>query len=618
MLNSLQGYLTTKQISPEEMDDILSQLEAGLDRPGIEALTNKLRRKPDRNDLEGLDQDVPETEQPAQESLAARWETMDEDEKADIVESVSDYIGEWAESNPTEFYTNWARFALDSYYNPDGATAFEKPYNYAENYLDYLADKDPEMIDVVSRELNSPGLDQDVPTKPLSEKQLEPASDAQYNYLQSLVESKMDVDADTAAAVAEAATNKNLSKAQAGALIGKLRPLADKENLGQYGKPSQKMIDSVNRDVYAKGLSEEDRNEILNDLDSLSKGDVSSIISQLKEMPNVPGGLDNYIKKLVEDGNLEALKRLKADVRNEDSFSNLDSAINSLETGEDSGLDQAAPSTQAAGPLYNKDEVSGLIDEIEAADDAGDINNMFLGGDSLKELDPEDIGDAALLYNELKDTENDFRPNTPAGQSLRTKLAEVVNNLLESIQSRLGPIEFAKRDEDDLGSTSTFDNAVDDLPDFFDFYYPTESSSDMRNDPDGGSVGDLRGGGWEASVRFNEETNKWEASMASPEFDTDNYSEEFDSQDDAADWVDAQLAEWNFRTADENTKILSEGGLEALIAKYGNDPEELAGILDGIVDWLQYTNRGQAENIARTLDDYVDRLREASAKNPKA
>ena len=640
MLNSLQGYLTTKQISPEELDDILSQLEAGLDRPGIEALTNKLRRKPNNPDAPGLDQDA--TLGPAEQAKEDLLLNLGKSDAIDIVKDINAGEKTWVDSkqHATVMYrdqeADWnAEYdkttndllgkifsdpavieAFDD--RPLGRTQESEPEQYLlDNWETEIAAAISWAAEKYAKE-ESPGLDQDAPTKPLSEKQLEPASDAQYNYLQSLVESKMDVDADTAAAVADAAINKNLSKAQAGALIGKLRVLGDKENQGQFGKPSQKMIDSVNRDVYAKGLSEEDRNEILKDLNNLSKGDVSSIISQLKEMPNVPGGLDNYIKKLVEDGDLEALKRLRADVRNEDSFSILDRAINNLETGEDSGLDQDAPSTRASGPLYNKDEVSGLIDELEAAEEAGDTGGLFLGGDSLKELDPEDIGDATLLYNELKDAENSLRPKTDAGRALETKLAEANKKLLESIQSNLGPIEFAKRDEDDLGSTFDFDKAVDDLPDFFDYYYPTEASSDMRNSSEGGRVGDVRGGGWEASVSFNEETNKWEASMASPEFDTDNYSEEFDSQDDAADWVDAQLAEWNSRTADENTKILSEGGIEALIAKYGNDPEELAGILDGIVDWLQFTNRGQAENIARTLDDYVDRLREASAKNPKA
>jgi predicted RNA-binding protein Jag len=724
MLNSLQGYLTTKQISPEEMDDILSQLEAGLDRPGIEALTNKLRRKPDSADAAGLDQDArsevdptmpdsavgadddikqeiedaiqrarndherlfdeinekeedgeitPEEaeaqrdelernleqfqwaarrryydylwegeefneayndvleawnaqsnrdeerdraslfddeneddeeglDQGAPESLSARWDDMEEDEKADIIESVSDYIGEWAESNPTEFYTNWARFALDSYYNPDGARAFEKPYNYAENYLDYLSANDPEMIDVISEKLNAPGLDQDAPTKPLSEKQLEPASDAQYNYLQSLVESKMDVDADTAAAVAEAATNKNLSKAQAGALIGKLRPLADKENLGQYGKPSQKMIDSVNRDVYAKGLSEEDRNEILKDLNNLSKGDVSSIISQLKEMPNVPGGLDNYIKSLVEDGDLEALKRLRADVRNEDSFSTLDKAINSLETGEDSGLDQAAPSAPTTGPLYDRDEAASLLDEIKAAEDANEIGNTFLPTDSLKELDPEDVGDAASMYVELDDAIGSVGEG-----SLRQKLEQFAEKLLESIKSKLGPVEFAQRDSDDIGSAMELDRTTRRANDLVEFYYPSEGIAfDQLNEPGNNDVGDNRGGGWEARVALDEdsEDETWVASLTSPEGQPDQ-QRSFDNQEDAARWAAENLEANNKELLPEELDEFLSG---QIFSTYADNPQALISKLNNIAEWFRGTRRNDGEDVARGILEYVDRL----------
>jgi predicted RNA-binding protein Jag len=498
MLNSLQGYLTTKQISPEELDDILSQLEAGLDRPGIEALTNKLRRKPN---------------------------------------------------------------------NPD-----------------------------------APGLDQDAPTKPLSEKQLEPASDAQYNYLQDLVNSKMDVDADTAAAVADAAINKNLSKAQAGALIGKLRPLADKENAGQFGKPSQKMIDSVNRDVYAKGLSEEDRNEILADLDSLSKGDVSSIISQLKEMPNVPGGLDNYIKKLVEDGDLEALKRLRTDVRNEDSFSVLDRAINSLETGEDAGLDQATPSTQASGPLYDRDEASNLLDEIKAAEDVGEIGNTFLPTDTLKDFDPEDIGDAASMYVELDDAIG----NVGEG-SLRQKLEQFAEKLFSSIQSRLGPVEAAKRDSDDIGSELDFDRISRKANDLVEFYYPSEGIAfDQLNEPGNNDVGDNRGGGWEARVALDEdeEEETWVASLTSPDGQP-NEQRSFDNQEDAARWAAQNLESNNNQLLPEELDEFLSG---QIFSTYANNPQALISKLNNIAEWYRGTRRGDGEDVARGILEYVDRL----------
>ncbi len=509
MLNSLQGYLTTKQISPEELDDILSQLEAGLDRPGIEALTNKLRRKPN---------------------------------------------------------------------NPD-----------------------------------APGLDQDAPTKPLSEKQLEPASDAQYNYLQSLVESKMDVDSDTAAAVADAAINKNLSKAQAGALIGKLRPLADKENAGQFGKPSQKMIDSVNRDVYAKGLSEEDRNEILKDLDSLSKGDVSSIISQLKEMPNVPGGLDNYIKSLVEDGDLEALKRLRADIRNEDSFSALDRAINSLETGEDAGLDQAAPSAPASGPLYDRDEASSLLDEIKAAEDAGEIGNTFLPTDTLKDFDPEDVGDAASMYVELDDAIG----NVGDG-SLRQKLEQFAKNLLDSIQSKLGPVEAAKRDSDDIGSAMELDRTTRKGTDLVEFYYPSEGIAfDQLNEPGNNDVGDNRGGGWEARVALDEdeEEETWVASLTSPDGQP-NEQKSFDNQEDAARWAAQNLEANNKELLPAELDDFLDGDI---FSNYADNPQALISKLNDIAEWFRGTRRNDGEDVARGIVEYVDRLENLLGESaPKA
>jgi len=277
------------------------------------------------------------------------------------------------------------------------------------------------------------------------------------------------------------------------------------------------MIDSVNRDVYAKGLSEEDRNEILKDLDSLSKADVSSIISQLKEMPNVPGGLDNYIKSLVEDGDLEALKRLRADVRNEDSFSVLDKAIADVEAGNTPGLDQAAPSAPASGPLYDRDEASNLLDEIKAAEDAGEIGSTFLPTDSLKDFDPEDIGDAASMYVELDDAIG----NVGEG-SLRQKLEQFAEKLLSSIQSRLGPVESAKRDSDDIGSELEFDRTSRRANDLVEFYYPSEGIAfDQLNEPGNSNVGDNRGGGWEARVALDEdeEEETWVATLTSPEND---------------------------------------------------------------------------------------------------
>lgn len=668
MLNSLQGYLTTKQISPEELDDILSQLEAGLDRPGIEALTNKLRRKPNNPDAPGLDQDVPElSEQEIDQkiddlaladdyfglaAIAQDYDVSEEQSDRALRElerikdeydaretSAEEDLNNALESSLAEARSDFevyknelddelagGRIDQDEYENgledlkrelDEFETNYERPtwrgseLGSRSSMLDsanatresglrsYEAWQSSERSDLSGER---PGLDQDAPTKPLSEKQLEPASDAQYNYLQSLVESKMDVDADTAAAVADAATNKNLSKAQAGALIGKLRPLADKENAGQFGKPSQKMIDSVNRDVYAKGLSEEDRNEILKDLDSLSKADVSSIISQLKEMPNVPGGLDNYINKLVEDGDLEALKRLRADVRNEDSFSILDRAINNLETGEDSGLDQAAPSAPTTGPLYDRDEAASLLDEIKAAEDAGEIGNTFLPTDTLKDFDPEDVGDAASMYVELDDAIG----NVGDGP-LRQKLEQFAQKLLSSIQSRLGPVEAAKRDSDDIGSELEFDRNNRKAIDLVEFYYPSEGIAfDQLNEPGNNNVGDNRGGGWEARVALDEdeEDETWVASVTSPD-GQQGQQKSFDNQEDAARWAAENLESNNNQFLPEELDDFLDGDI---FSNYADNPQALISRLNNIAEWFRGTRRNEGEDVARGILEYVDRL----------
>jgi hypothetical protein len=768
-INSLQGYLTTKELTPDEMNDILAQLDAGLDRDSIEKITAKLRRRPDRQPTEGFDQaagidsefddeydsahadvesaidqaledyqnsleadglseaeisdkmdeanqiaerlrdssnvadaqgaerdiandttggifdkivedirtnaealdsrkqknladadqakadevqaaidgddssfledivndpsyseyqsqiedaladinarkgeEEPGFDQASGKTIADAWEGLDQDTKDSVVESMSDYLLKLRQTNPDEFYDMVYDVAVD---HPDGKRVMQKPQNYAEDFIDFYANEDPELI---ADMLENAGVDLDgfdqAPGKTLSPKMMEPATDAQYNYLQSLFDSKTGIDDETAQAVKEALDSKNLTKAQAGGFIGKLRDLGDKENMGQYGKPSQKMIDSVKRDVYAKGLSDADREEILKGLEDKSKGDVSFIISMLKEMDDVEGGIPKYIDSLVQSGDVDALKRLRADDRYGRWSSQMDDALAKMDSGNQ-GFDQAPGERSSSDRGQMKSDLSSLAEEVE---NSNEIGYAFLNKNFVDGLDLNDPDDAYYLHAELMDAYKAMRPNSEEGKALEARLKKAADDLLNSIESDLGPIEAAKRDPEDMGSSFEFDSAVDDLPDFFDYYFPTDASSDMRNDPDGGSVGDVRGGGWEASVRFNEETQKWEADMTSPGFASENYSESFDDQDEAADWVANELDRQNTSTRNRDTNILAEDGLAGLIEEYGDDPAELAGVLEGVIGWLRGTNRGQAQKIASTLDDYVTRLREQLAKNPKA
>jgi hypothetical protein len=442
----------------------------------------------------------------------------------------------------------------------------------------------------------------------------EPATEAQYSYLQNLAETKIDIDPETAKAIQEALDSKNLTKSQAGGFIGKLRDLGNKENVGRFGKPSQKMIDSVNRDVYMKGLSDEDRAELLNNLESQSKGDVSAIISQLKDLPDVDGGMEKYIDSLVAKNDSEGLQRILADERYGRWSSQMKDGLAKLGV-EPAGLDQ-----RAGEPSYDfQGDVEGLrdlFDRINAADENGDLSGYFyLNQDSLKGID--NAWEAYNLLNEMEAFNRNVRYETPAGESIRNEVKKAAEDLKKSLDSKLGPLEAAKRNPDDSYETFELDKAIDNLEEFFDYYYPTRASEDMRSG-DGGMVGDNRGGGWEAYVRFNEETEKWDAIMTSPGRGDEEYMEEFEEQSDAADWIDIELENQNNAAMDTATKVLSEKGIEGLATEFGGgEPFYVtADRIDSIADWLMSTGRGQAETIARQLGEYAERLRDLSADLP--
>jgi hypothetical protein len=613
-INSLQGYLSTKELTPDEMNDILAELDAGLDRDSIEKLTAKLRRRPDRQQTEGLDQ-----------SAGTRLTTNPD--------GSSEYFGDGAEvvvekdGDKFKVTKSASQFLLDeniehSYEKTETYDSEEEARKAAEDFAATIDDRDKLYDEIYEDWRNSgAGFDQ-APgeTKTLSPKMMEPATDAQYSYLEGLFESKNGVDADTAQAITEALESKNLTKAQAGAFIGKLRELGDKENLGQYGKPSQKMIDSVKRDVYAKGLSDADREEILKDLENRSKGDVSSIISMLKDMDNVAGGMEKYIDSLVQSGDVNALKRLREDGRFGDYNVDLDNAISKLESG-DKGFDQAAGKQYGTSWEQMKPELVSLAEDTENSDEKG---YAFLSKEFVEGLDPNDIDDAYYLYSELMDAYKAMRPESEEGKALEARLKKSADDLLAKIESDMGPIEAAKRNPDDMGSTFEFGKVFDEIEDLISYYYPSNADeiADQLTDDDGGIVGDVRGGGWEGSVRFNEETDKWEARMTSPGQDSENYGEDFDSLSDAANWVGASMADENKYLPPLEARLLNDGSqesLEDLIKEYGDDPAVLVEKIRSAAAWFRTTRRNQGDQIANKLEDYADRVEQLNGgTSPKA
>ena len=132
---------------------------------------------------------------------------------------------------------------------------------------------------------NSPlGFDQEAgtETKPLSPKMGEPATDAQYGYIEELVGNKAGITTDLRQAVLDALEAKNLTKAQMGAIIGQLRALEFNPDFDPT-KPTKRQINRAKDLAAALNLSPKERRELgLTRLNSMSPDEIGKLIDKLK------------------------------------------------------------------------------------------------------------------------------------------------------------------------------------------------------------------------------------------------------------------------------------------------------------------------------------------------
>lgn len=412
--------------------------------------------------------------------------------------------------------------------------------------------------------LKEQGLGQAAP----STKMAEDATDAQYNYVSSMLNGK-EVPEELATAAKQAIEDRNLSKAQVGEIIGKMRDLPNKEGFDPNA-PTERMVESVKRNIVAKGLSKEDQDAILAELPNMDKATMSELIGRLKAMDDV----------------------------------------NAPEAGLSQSGDQ--------GPLYDSNEISNLQDRINKLKGEQGIS-QFISDDEYTSVDPESVSDALILAADLNAISYKMEPTTPEGKALEADLKKASEDIIKSVEEKLGPVEAAKYEIAD-GSTNKFDSIFDDVDDFMNYYYPSDTDAIYEELSEGGSIGDVRGGGWEGSVRQNED-GTWLGSVGSPARDSDSYSETFETSEDAASWVAGSLEQENKYLPDFDVRLFGDGSradLDSLIEEYGNDPEVLANKLAGVVNWFRGTNRGMGENIARDVSEYLDRLNEIIASQKKS
>jgi antirestriction protein ArdC len=107
----------------------------------------------------------------------------------------------------------------------------------------------------------------------------DPATDAQYNFVKSVLDQQgSNLPADLRDAMEEAGNNRNLTKGEIGTIIGEMNKHIDKT------RPSDKQLASIRRNVIAKGLDKKEADKIIKDLAKLKKDDASKILDRLKGM----------------------------------------------------------------------------------------------------------------------------------------------------------------------------------------------------------------------------------------------------------------------------------------------------------------------------------------------
>ena len=203
-------------------------------------------------------------------------------------------------------------------------------------------------------------LNQDAPSVDTG-KRGEPATDAQYNFLKSLFDTRQINDPGLQDAIKSALDEKILTKGQIGALLGELRTLPEKA--GVRRQPTEKQVASIKRGVLERGLPKAEADEILNSIDGMSFDDASSILNDLKRRDITPEGMDNLLGKLTEDGDIGALNYLLTKPEYSDYFDDINSKLADLGEG-DLSLKQDLPRLQ--GPLYLPAGSFGLIRGVAA------------------------------------------------------------------------------------------------------------------------------------------------------------------------------------------------------------------------------------------------------------
>ena len=289
MLNSLQGYLSSKDLAPSEIKEVLDSLQNDGSRNNVDALLNKLRRKKDKP----IDLNQGAGSLTRHSDGSYEWE--DVYNNVNVNKTPNGWEVEYTSPDlQDDGASNWSNRIFNS---EDEALAFaeelikqnqdDNGYGRAADNLTSTADLDQEAKGTLA----------------------DPATDKQWDFLQSLLDGKKIDNAELAAAVRSALADRNLTKGEVGAFIGQLRPLEDKPNVRR--EPSAKQIASIKRALLERDLTPEGRKELEDKLAAgLSFDEASELLNDLKKRPITLDGMTRLLDKLSLDQDMDTMRYL--------------------------------------------------------------------------------------------------------------------------------------------------------------------------------------------------------------------------------------------------------------------------------------------------------------------
>lgn len=581
MLNSLQDYLATKDLSPGEVKETLDSLEADGSRDNVERLLNKLRRKKDRP--VDLNQEGFNTER---------------------FDNAGEFGYEWSNGDSYVDVVPNDRGGFDVFYEVDdindrgGKLQKERSFSSEGDALQFGND----LIDEYEKDGGSdlsneeammdPGdvdLDQDV--RGTLE---DPATDKQYDFLNSLLANKEGIDPETAAGVRSALENRNLTKGQAGAFIGGMRGLADKPNT----KPTPKQEASIKRAVLERGLSDSEADDIMRRLDEgVTFDEASEILNDLKSRDITEDGVDKLVNQLQADGDEDTLRY----ILDKPEYAPFRDKIASALGDDDVDLNQEAD----AGLSRDIPDLDTLAENVDAEDriavDGQELKDYVTGFDET--TDPstkmEMVDGIRFVADSMKDP------------ILRRQLNDLADEKEAEAIDEFGPAAMAP--------FMDLDNDADYL-DYYDIESALENESDMFFETDvedikdkldsDGSYGDDRAGA-EGQIIENED-GTFTARLSRAD-GSGSEQTNFDDRDDAIDFLAGEISEANQEMRPDAYDNYSYGdGLVTKSRNIGKDDEsqlEFAEELDRIALALS-ENRGNP-NISRKISEMAENIRDA-------